>query len=137
MKNIWNLWFIMGLGFAVIGGFILIQQFTLHKQCTEQTQGIVGTAHQFNRPYLILTFTANGEEHTAPLSGSNDFSDGQTVTVIYNPSNIKRYYILEDKSSITTVGIGCTIGGLILALCGYGIYTGVFSVSRTSRLRRK
>ena len=129
MRSIWNFWFIFGLFFTAIGIFILIQQIFLHIKCTEQTEGHIGLAHQFNIPYPTLTFTANGEEYSTPLSGSKNFSEGDTVTVFYNLYNIKHYYIQEDKSNNRIVGIGCTIGGIIFILAGYGVSIGLFTTS--------
>ena len=135
--SIWNIWFIFGLIFAVIGVFILIKQYVFHKQCTEQTQGNIGISYQFGIPYMTLNFAINGEEYTKPLSGSNNFSEGQAVSVAYNPSNIKQYYIVEDKSNSMIVGIALTIGGIIFMLIGYGLYTGFFPESQVRSVFRK
>ena len=137
MRSIWNIWVIIGLSFTVIGIYILLNQFILYRQCTEQTQGIIGTAYQLGMQYRTLNFTVNGEEYTEPLSESNYFSVGQTITIVYNPNNLKQHYIFEDKPNISIVGLGVTIGGIILMLCGYGLYTGFFPESQVRHLFRK
>ena len=129
MRSIWNKWFIFGLVFTVIGTLILAHQFLSKYYCSEQTEGLIGVDYQFGLPYKTLTFTANGEKNTLLLYGSLDFSEGDTVTVFYNPSNIKRYYILEDKTNNKIVGIACTIGGIIFMLAGYGVSIGLFTES--------
>ena len=137
MNSIWNKLFIFGLVFTVAGILILLQQNLYHRQCTEKTQGIIGTAYQYNLPYKTITFsTTKGEEHTLPLYGSNEFPDGEAVTVSYNPNNIKRYRIAEDKFNIMRIGIICIVGGVIFMLCGYGVSIDLFTETKVSRFRR-
>ena len=135
--SIWNKWFVFGLIFTVVGITILLQQYIFHKQCTVQTQGLIGTSYQFGLPYKTLTFMANGEEYTTPFSYSKDFPEGETVSVFYKPSNKKHFYIADDTSSILRVGIICCIGGIIFMLCGYGLHIGLFTERRVNRFRIK
>ena len=135
MKSIWNFAFIFGLGALAIGLFLLIQQYILHRRCTVETQGLSGIAYQFKLPYRTLTYKAGDEELSMPLSGSNDLVEGQTVTVVYDPDNTKRHYIIEDTSTVRILGIAFTIGGIIFMLCGYGVSTGLFQEVWTGHFR--
>ena len=135
MKSIWNVWFIFGLCALAIGLFLLIQQYVLHRRCTVETQGLIGIAYQFKLPYRTLAYKAGDEELSMPLAGSDDLVEGQIVTVVYDPANTKRHYIVEDISTIRILGIAFTIGGIIFILCGYGVSIGFFQEVRTGRFR--
>jgi len=127
MKSIWNAAFIFGLVFTLIGANMLLQQYIYRVQCTAKAEGKTGTGYQFGMPYKTLVFTANGETYDGPLTSySQNITEGQTVTVVYNPSNIKKYYLLEDESNVFQLGIFVTIGGIIFMLVGYGVYIGLF-----------
>jgi len=128
-SSIFNFAFIFGLIIAAVGICILLSQFIRHRICTEQTQGIIVAGDFLNREAaLMLTFTVNGEDYRQPFGGSTDFKPGDIVTVVYNPSKINRYncYILEDKSSLRTIGIICVFGGIVFMLIGFGVYKGWF-----------
>ena len=127
MRSIWNFAFIFGLVFTLIGANMLLQHYLYRVQCTAKAEGITGTGYQFGLPYKTLVFTAEGQTYDGPLTSySENITEGQTVTVIYNPSNIKKYYLLEDESNTFKLGIAVTIGGILFMLVGCGVYIGLF-----------
>ena len=91
----------------------------LHSPNGRQNQHFLSRVKGKDYPYLGLTYTANGIEYAIPFSGSDTIKAGQTVTIYYNPSNPKSYYILEDKSNAKIVGIAFIIGGIVFTVIGY------------------
>jgi hypothetical protein len=111
---------------AVFGASWLSLQIVRQKQCTAQVNGIISTCYWHGAPYLGLTYMVDGIEYSKPFSGSDTFSAGQAVTVVYKPSNPERYYIAEDKQNARILGLAFAFGGLVFVLIGYGHYRGLF-----------
>jgi len=126
MKSLWNAFFIFGLVCAVFGASWLSLQIIKRKQCTAKVEGAISTCYSHGLPYPGLIYTVGGVEYSKPFSGSNEISVGQIVTVVYNPSNPKQFYIAEDKSTAKILGIAFACGGLVFMLVGYGHHRGLF-----------
>jgi len=108
---------LFGLIFAGIGGFLLWRQKKLKQVCTAQVSGTVkditesisystgkgkrtGRRRVSYRP--IFTYSVEGVEYVQQsIIGSSrpKFNVGQSVTVFYDPSSPKRYYVLEEGQS--------------------------------------
>jgi len=130
MKSIWNLPFIFGLVATLIGVALLMSQFIKKMTCTEQTEGVIRTAYEkrmgINIPYPEIAYKVNERAYTKPFSGSDKITAGDNVTVCYNPSNPKKFYVLEDNSNMVIVGVAFVIGGIVFMLIGYGLKRGLF-----------
>ena len=97
----------LGLLFVAVGGLFLWHYKRLQKLCTGQTTGVVadeGLSTQYKngkkrtsyRP--TFAYSVEGVNYTKQsnsTSGTQKFSDGQSITVFYDPSKPQRYYILE------------------------------------------
>jgi hypothetical protein len=130
MRNVWNIVkkyinvaSVFGLICFIFGVSFTLHQIISHMSCTSQTEGIISTFYHRlmgkDYPYRGLAYAVNGVEYSEPWSGGDSFAEGQTVTVVYNPSNPKKYYILEDKSNAKIVGIAFIIGGIVFTVIGY------------------
>ena len=133
MRSIWNIFFIVGIAAAGFGVSLLVWQIYTERSCSEHTEGVIRTAYQHfagkDIPYKELVYAVKGQEHCTPFSGSDTFDYGDTVTVRYNPSDPTRFYILEDKSNIRTLGLVFCIGGFLCLLIGYGVYLGILNIN--------
>ena len=130
-NEIWNLPFVFGLVFTVIGILMLQSQIRKNNQCTEKTNGLIVRSDLWNREAaLMLTFTANGENYRLPFSYSHKMSEGMAVTVVYDPYDISRRscYILEDARNSIKMGIICIFAGIVFMLIGYGVSIGLFTM---------
>ena len=128
--NLWNVAFIIGLAAFIFGAAFSLYQFFNRKMCTERAEGAITTGTQFGMPYPKLTYTVNGVEYSKPFSGSETTAGMRNVTVVYNPSNPGKFYILEDKSNNLILGIAFLIGGVVFMLVGFGAYIGLFPEHR-------
>ena len=68
----------------------------------------------------IITYSIDGVEHVTHTghrsNNTNNYSVGQdVVTIAYDPSDLKRFYILENKKDLT-FGIIAVIAGLICVM---------------------
>jgi len=128
--NIFNFAFVFGLAFTLIGIIILLSQFIVMLRCTEQTQGLVVRGKFIeNEAALMLTFTVDEQYYRIPFSHSDKISEGDTVTVAYNPVKITQntIYIVDDTADTRIMGIIAIIAGIISMLIGYGVYIGLFT----------
>jgi len=130
MRNsIWNVWFIFGLFFVVIGAGVLLNQWMLHRRCTERTQGVIEQGvFSAREAAMMLTFTVDDEAYRQPFGYSNAMNIGDVVTVVYNPAKINRSncYILEDVPNLRKMGIICMAAGMVFMMAEYAVQRGWF-----------
>ena len=107
----------------MLGVFLLLYQAAANLLYTSKTEGTILTLYHNTAgrdiPYPGLEYTVDGVDYSGSLSGSGSFNAGETVTVVFNPSNPKEHYILDDKSNKTIVGIAFMIGGVVFFGVGY------------------
>ena len=124
---------LFGLIFAGIGWFLLWRQKKLKQVCTAQVSGTVkdvtesishstgkgkrtGRRRVSYRP--IFTYSVEGVEYVQQsIIGSSrpKFNVGQSVTVFYDPSSPKRFYVLEEGKS-TVAGICFVAVGVVIMI---------------------
>ena len=99
-----------GLCFVGIGVFFLIKQKRLAHDCTMQANGVVRGVERFrSKKSSFSTYTTTfmyevqGIEHIKELSSKSAVaSEGESLTVFYDPSDPERHYVLEYKQNIRT-----------------------------------
>ena len=122
------------VGLALVGGGVLFWWFDKRKRdaCTAKADGVVKAIdHSVSyrkgkrRSSYRTTFaySAEGVEYVKQSSTTTKtarFSEGQTVTVFYDPSNPKKFYVLEEGRSIAipAVLIGLGVVSILTALFG-------------------
>jgi len=119
---------LVGLVFAGIGGFLLWRDKRLEKACTAQVSGTVKDVSQSTsyskkggrrtsyRP--IFTYSVGGVEYVQQSHVSSarpKFDVGESVTVFYDPSSPKRFYVLEEGKS-TVAGICFVAVGVVIMI---------------------
>ncbi len=121
-----------GLLFAGIGIGMHMNNQKLLKICTRQTQGLVcdvvrdvsesgsgddrSTSVMF---YPVFQYEVDGRVVTKKSSigtGRPRFSQGDAVTVFYNPDKVEQHYIKEDRSSSRAGIVFAAAGALIIVL---------------------
>ena len=120
------LFIMVGLVLVGIGGFFWWHDKNLRQECTAQTAGVVideghsiknknGRRADKYRP--TFAYSVEGVEYTKQTNtehGARRFSEGQSVTVFYDPSKPQRYYILEEGGPGSLVWIPVILGVLFL-----------------------
>ena len=114
--------FLFGLVFAGLGAFLLWIDKKKRKECTAEVVGVVkdvgksttfkkGRVRNSYRP--TFAYSVEGVEYVKQSntkSGTSKFSEGQNVTVFYDPSKPQRFYVLEEGKTtvlyLVLVGIG-------------------------------
>ena len=100
-------------GLACAGGGVLHWRYEnkLRLACTAQAAGIVKEIQKQTKRskrrtstsyYPVFTYSAEGKQYVRGSSNGYDefkFSVGDNVTVFHDPSNPKRYYVLEEGRS--------------------------------------
>ena len=117
--------FLFGLLFGGLGMFLWWNDKKKRKECTAEVAGVVkdvgksvsykkGKVKNSFRP--TFAYSVEGVEYvkqTNTTSGKNHFSEGQKVTVFYDPSKPQRFYVLEEKKLtalyMLLVGIGVAV----------------------------
>ena len=70
--------------------------------------------------YPVFQYTA-GDRNIEKISSSGSsrpqFSEGQTVTVMYEPANAERYYVVEDKTA-GRFGVYLMVFGAVVFVIG-------------------
>jgi len=102
---------LIGMVLVGIGGFLMWRKKNLVKVCTAQVSGTVKDISQVTRVvkkrrrtfcYPIFAYSVNGVEYVQK-SGNSDtmskFNVGKSVSVFYDPSSPKRYYVAEEGKS--------------------------------------
>ena len=110
------------------------------KVCTEQTNGVVsGFKRVFrfqnrrvvfgyqnkgrNQHYrTMVTYSVLGVEYTMPgekRTSFYNFDEGQKVTVLYDPSNPRRCYILEEGRDILRILTPLAFGVVAMIMAGF------------------
>ena len=134
MKDMLNAAMPFLLGVVLIGGgasFWLYEQ-RLRRICTVQTEGVVvdaghsvryknGKRKEGYQP--TFSYSVDGVEHTKRTSTvhrSRTFSEGQSVTVFYDPAKPQRYYVLEEGRIIALVVVPIILGVIVT---GIGVLT--------------
>ena len=114
--------FLAGLLFAAIGVFMLLRKNKLKKVCTARTDGTVtdctrhvsrkrkgGTKVTYNSTF---TYSVNGVEYVKSVN--RRYSEGERVTVHYDPSDPNRHY--PDKLGIFGELFFIAFGALFMIL---------------------
>jgi len=127
-----------GIAFISVGFFFHRRQKNLEGSCTSQTEGTVIRLDRQERTYTetdddgntrerkgvtyhpVFSYGVGGRkiEKTATAgSGRPEFTEGQKVTVMYDPQNFGKYYVKEDKTG-SRFGIYFMIFGAIVFIFG-------------------
>jgi len=127
---------LLGLVFVGIGCFLLWRYKKLEKECTAQVGGIVSDYHHsvsFSKKkkrssyYPIFKYSVGSIEYVKQSSfgtGSPKFGVGESVTVFYDPSNPKRYYVLEEGKPTVTAIIFIVIGVVFAVVAPFLVFMG-------------
>ena len=98
-----------GLCFVGIGVFFLIKQKRLAHDCTMQANGVVRGVERFRSGKSVgsvnytttFMYAVQGIEYIKEVSSNSAVaSEGEGLTVFYDPSNPERHYVLEYKQNI-------------------------------------
>ena len=120
------LMFSIGLFVVGFGIFTWWEDGAVKREYTARAEGVVTsvehslTSQKKDSYAYTFKYSAEGVEHVAEISSvaqNPQFSVGGSATVLYNPSNPKRYYIAElsnsteesNTASIILIVIGCVI----------------------------
>ena len=125
--------FVIGLFLIGLGGFFLWNEKRMKQICTAQTTGVIvdeghrvsyrnGKRKEGYSP--TVAYSVEGVEYTQKKNSGRStrmVSKGQSVTVFYDPTKPKRFYILELGSvkGSPIVWVPCALGVLF-------IFVGVF-----------
>ena len=103
------------------------------KVCTEQANGVVsgfkrvfGYQSKGRRPHYrtMVTYSVLGVEYTMPgekvtIDHSPYFTEGQKVTVLYDPSRPRRCYIPEEGRAIMRILTPLAFGVMAMIMAGF------------------
>ncbi len=127
-----------GIGLISVGLFFHRRQKKLESSCTMRTEGMVIRLDRQERTYSekdddgntrerksvtyhpVFNYEVGGrkiEKTVAAGSGRPEFTEGQSVTVMYDPQNPEQYYVTEDKTG-SRFGIYFMIFGAIVFIMG-------------------
>ncbi|MCL1804821.1 MAG: DUF3592 domain-containing protein [Clostridiales bacterium] len=122
----------LGLALFLFGASLLAHRIATHNGCTAQTEGKISLINRKfmdqEGSYKGLAYTVNGVEYKKPFSGSDTIEADQTVTVCYNPSKPKTFYVLENEPGARNIAIALVIGGILLLGIGYLMGTGALQI---------
>ena len=119
--------FLPGVVFTGIGVSVLWYRKMLRRECIDQTAGVVvdegyGSGQKRNGYRPIFSYSVQDVDHTLQPSTvyrPKKFSEGQRVTVVYDPSKPQRAYILEEGTTYALEKIFIVVGLAILLAAIY------------------
>ena len=102
--------------------YMLWNHAELKRSCTEQVPGIVKSIERESGDHYraIFAYSVKGVEYVvrSPISSNSlKFSQGDSVTVFYDPANPQRYYVLEEEGMIMVFAIALLViiaGGALI-----------------------
>ena len=122
--------FLYGLASVGCGVFLWWSENKKRKECTVKVDGVVKNAEKWitkkkgkKRKRFCPIFTYRSEEGVEYVRQSNTtsskpkFSDGQSVTIFYDPNKPERFYVLEEGKAIaiTVMLVGFGVMFMLLA----------------------
>ena len=131
--------FILGFVFVCAGVGFFVQENSLKNECTAQTAGVVrdfvsetrstrSSGGQARRTVVyyhpLVAYTADGVEYVekSHVGGDKRYAVGQRVTVFYDPSDPKRFYVLEDASDSSAAPMILVGVGVVLMTIGVAMF---------------
>ncbi len=111
---------LIGIGIILLGYFFHKKHKDLERTCTMQTTGEViqmdrreethtetdDDGHRTTRTtttyYPVFQYAVNGrsiQKTSSTGTGRPRFSEGQSITILYDPENPERYFVAEDKAA--------------------------------------
>ena len=124
--------FVVGLFFVGLGGFFWWRGKKLRQECTAQTAGVVSDVghtvtykkgKRRNQYRTTFTYSVDDVEYvkqSSTTTSTQKFSEGQNVTVFYDPNKPQRYYVLEEGRAVALILVAIIMGVLF-------ILAGIFS----------
>ena len=121
---------LIGLVLAGVGGFLMWRKKNLVKACTAHVSGTVKDISQVSRIvkkkrrtfyYPIFAYSVNGAEYVQKSGNGcppSKFNVGQSVSVFYDPSSPKQYYVEEEGKS-SAMGWAWIFMGVIIMIMAF------------------
>ena len=120
---------LIGLVFLLIGYLMLKRRNMLKKECTAQANvtDINIRSSRKNNKYLEFKYTVEGVEYAKNIQINNELynsiNNSNSVTVLYDPSDPRQFYIPENSMAAFSVAIPFAVGVMMILLNVFLFFT--------------